>query len=426
MKSGVFINPSTKTPFLDNFGTSTDKTISQNIASIASAYSFRNITNTIEFKTEPGYLNTNGVLQQIGDGITLSFTIKDDLTNAKLYLYATGLADRSTDWASFVVFNSEGEIKFIGPDTRLNTSSYNSTIIEIDKTDIVRGDVIKVSVSKSVGNAILFHKTESRENAITILPDSEEFIQNLNQWKGKRIVWIGTSIPYGVTYEKSQSNPMANPYPKQLEELLGCTVLNHAQAGMSIRYNKDGSIRYGQCLSLSIAELQEKGCATTPFKSYENAILGFNADLYVFDSEPNNELSEGDLELLNMFNIKNWAYSDNSSFESHRDTFAGAFIYIYDKLLTEKPDAKVVLVGEYGGTGVGYGNGDEWETEYYIHTVNLAIARKFNLPIISLFELLGYNPKNVDIYMNGDRVHPKYAAHVRIANILKEKLLEVF
>ena len=396
---------------------------------IAAASSINNFSANIHFKSETGYISNNGSIKPIKSGIVLSFTVDTDIVNtSELYLYGKGFADPSDFWATYAIFNSNNELKRVGPITRDTVSKYKNCAVEINNSDLVVGDIIKVSVNRLNGIAYLFYKDNFGFYQPAI-PDNEEVHDDkLNQWKGKKIVWIGTSIPWGQTSESGQTNPMTNPYPKQIGELLGCTVLNHAQPGMSIRYNKDGTVRYGQCLSLTIKELQEKGLATTPFKSYENAVLGFDADLYVFDSEPNNgsEPSDGDLELLNSFSIKNWAYSDNSDFASHRDTFVGAFIYMYDKLLNEKPNAKVILVGEFGGTGIGGGNGDEWETEYYNHTLNIAIAKKFNLPIFSLFELLGYNPKNVDIYMNADRVHPKYAAHIRMANILKEKLLEVF
>lgn len=420
------------------FGNANDKVISQNITSLAAAQSAYNIkpkvNSDIVLKTEIGYINKNGGIESTFEkGMVLSFTITSsiltDIKNVPLYLYAIGVADPGSNFVAYTVYDSTGKVKFIGPTTNKCVSFYKASLLEVKKENLVVGDIIKVSVNRFYGRAFLSYKYSSF--CVQITPDKELVKEkniidnNLNQWKDKKIVWIGTSISWGQTSEIGQTNPMANPYPKQIGEMLGCTVLNHSQPGMAIRYNKDGSIRYGQCLSLSIEELQAKGLATTPFKSYENAVLGFDADLYVFDSEPNNNVkpSDGDLEILNNFDIAKWKYKDGSTFKSHRDTFAGAFIFMYDMLLTEKPNAKVVLVGEYGATG--FGN-DGWETEFYEHTINLAIAKKFNLPIFSLFELLGYNPKNIDIYMNSDRVHPKYAAHIRMANILKEKLLEVF
>ena len=400
-----------------------------------------NKNSRLNFKTKTGYLLSDGSVLNLSSGMILSFTIKENslfVYNNKvitdLYLYIVGLADPYNSYISYIIYNSAGKIKHKGEQLNDINNYCKSSILRIDKNLIDVGDVIQVSVNKKFGGAVLLTENVSSDNFFYnfIIPDTEDEIitdnNSLNQWNGKKIVWIGTSIPWGQTSESGQTNPMANPYPNQIGELLGCTVLNHAQPGMAIRYNKDGTVRYGQCLSLTVKELQEKGLATTPFKSYENAVLGFDADLYVFDSEPNNGSvpSDGDLALLESFSIKNWAYADNSDFASHRDTFVGAFIYMYDKLLNEKPNAKVILVGEFGGTGIGEGNGNEWENEYYNHTLNIAIAEKFNLPIFSLFELLGYNPKNVDIYMNADRVHPKYAAHIRMANILKEKLLEIF
>lgn len=59
-----------------------------------------------------------------------------------------------------------------------------------------------------------------------------------SNWTGKRILYIGTSIPAGHPYE---DNPKAQ-YPKVIAEILGCQCDNMSVSSSVVRLNKvDGS-----------------------------------------------------------------------------------------------------------------------------------------------------------------------------------------
>ena len=240
-----------------------------------------------------------------------------------------------------------------------------------------------------------------------------------NQWNGKKIVWMGTSIPYGTS--SADGGRAANPYPAQIGTKLGCTVLNNAVAGLAIEgvFDEDTQTWIPKSMgsgSLTVAEYVAAGVSSPGNKSYENSMLGKNADLYVFDCEPNN--SDGSLDDLNAFNVAQWKYNDNSTFASHRNSFIGAMLYLLDKLWNEKPDAKVVFIGEYGNLSTP-------TDAYAIRTAAIALAEKLRIPYINVWAKLYYNSQNWSQYVNTDKVHPKQAGYDRIANILANELLLV-
>lgn len=230
-----------------------------------------------------------------------------------------------------------------------------------------------------------------------------------NQWKGKKIVWMGTSIPAG---QHSTVN-----YPTLIGTALGATVVNVAVPGCGVESSAEGSPNVPKSsgsFANTVAEYTAAGISSVGNKSYENAMLGKDADLYVFDYEPNN--SRPGTELVANFNLVSWKYNDNSTLASHRDTYAGGMIYLIDQLLTEKPTAKIVMVSECVTNSA------------YAITANLAaskaIAEKFHIPLIELGSRLYYNGKNWSYYFH-DYIHPNEAGHQRIANILMHELLLV-
>ena len=239
-----------------------------------------------------------------------------------------------------------------------------------------------------------------------------------NQWFEKKIVWMGTSIPYGQTSESGVSNPMPNPYPSLVAKKLGATVVNVAQPGMAVETNSDGTAKTYGSFSLTIAELTAQGKATTPYKSYENAMLGQNADLYVFDCEPNN--SNLDVSVLDNFDFNTWQWTDGKTFAQHRDSYLGAMIYLINQLLTENPAHRFVFVSE-----VAYARDGKITDVYPNRIATEALAEKLNAHIIDVAGKLLYNKLNRDVYLNSDGgsyLHPKVITHKIISDILCNEL----
>ncbi|HAY3553736.1 SGNH/GDSL hydrolase family protein [Elizabethkingia meningoseptica] len=227
----------------------------------------------------------------------------------------------------------------------------------------------------------------------------------LNQWMGKKVVWLGTSIPFG---QGSDVN-----YPTLVSDKLGFELINTSLPWQALETNKDGGILGGGSSTLSIAEYQALGVSNPGYRSYENSLLGHDADLYVFDCEPNNERPE--LTDWDNFDLFNWKYNDNSDFRDHRKTYLGALLFMLNELYKENPLARVVFIGEYGFID---------NTEYPIRTVNIMAADKMRIAYINVWSKLNYNKFNKSILIP-DNVHPSDKGHKIIADILANELLTV-
>lgn len=151
--------------------------------------------------------------------------------------------------------------------------------------------------------------------------------------------------------------------------------------------------------------------------SYERTLINKNADLYVFDVEPNNN-ADGSSEDLALFDWYLWKYADDSTFASHRNTYIGALIYEIDQLLTDKPDAKVVFIGEHSLM-----KSNNYNITYAIREQSKALCEKFHIHYINLAEKLFYVGKNKNEYLTSDMVHPTQAAYDRMAKMLIHELL---
>lgn len=224
---------------------------------------------------------------------------------------------------------------------------------------------------------------------------------------------MGTSIPAGQGISGKN-------YPTQIAELLSCTIQNNAVPGLALEGNLNDGVWTPKSMgsaSLTLAEYAAAGITSPGNKCYENNMLGKNADLYVFDCEPNN--TNADTTILNNFNVNTWSYTGElagTTLAGHRDCYVGCLLYLLDKLWTEKPDAKVVFVGEHTSC-------TDFSQNYAMSEASAALAEKLRIPYIDLAEKLYYNKYNVGVYVNSDKIHPTQAGHDRIAKILANELL---
>lgn len=352
-----------------------------------------------------GYMAYNGTINtSISSGGTIS---QYDLNGVKevFVTSTTGLGGANPQWCTIWVVNASGTpILMLPVDITTNTLNNYRVVIPDGGTQIwVQNPNPAVMIISNLDDAI----TEINNKIDNIAATRQE-----NQWTGKKIVWLGTSIPYGQGAAGTGQAPTT--YPMQVGKNLGAIMTNVAQPGMAIETTDDFKVKTFGSLSLTIAELQNQGAATTPFNSFENAMLGKDADLYVFDCEPNN--SAWSLVDLENFNVQGWKYNDGSAFESHRNTYVGAFLFLLDKLWSEKPSAKVVMVSEFI-------SGADLDSKYQGTETSRAIAEKLRIPFIDVAKKLYYTPLNKSLYLNSDNVHPTQATHDRIAAMLSHEFL---
>jgi hypothetical protein len=187
-----------------------------------------------------------------------------------------------------------------------------------------------------------------------------------NQWSGKKVVWMGTSVPFGSNASTS--------YAKVASDVLGFEIVPACVPGLAIEcmYDSDSGLLYPKQYGSSALTKAEYTAAkaagltnitindspVTPWSpgggynnyycTWENVINNDNADadLWVLDVVPNNGgWSTSDWDA---FDFANWEYSDQSSFADHRRTFLGALLYLINEIYTLNPNARICLMlGSY-------------------------------------------------------------------------------
>ncbi|WP_425280113.1 hypothetical protein [Klebsiella quasipneumoniae] len=272
----------------------------------------------------------------------------------------------------------------------------------------------------------------------------------LDYWKGKKIVWLGTSIPAGSG---------SNAYPYMLAQRLGANIVNRSVGSSPIRggldafvaaddpYGWTGSLytRVTRALSHSIAikqafidnydskwksrvnggptTLSESDKTAILSNSYENRLAGnLDADLFVIDHGINDYLwleeRGGDLSSLLTPPVET------------RDinTFYGGMNVVIDYILSQNPRARILLIGFY-----------ENNLRPQIAQMQLKSAQLWEYQIVKLWEKTGWSQqvltgadgtgKTITQYWMTDNLHPHSdttgKANTLLANILEMEIRSV-
>lgn len=241
-----------------------------------------------------------------------------------------------------------------------------------------------------------------------------------NHWKGKKILWLGTSVSYGSNATTSYAVEACN--------ILECNLLNTSMPGLAIHTQADGTkMTYGST-TLSKAEYKAQG-VTIPdspntyipggdnyndyYRTWENIFNDSTKDydLYVFDVLPNN--TEFKLDDWDAFNKDKWEYTDGSSFADHRTTFIGALLFLLDKLYEINPMARVVFV-----------LGSEFQ--YWTKNTSFKpVAEQYRIGVIDIWSKVNLTPKSKLQILSKDGTdnHPSTYAHKLLGQILANELL---
>lgn len=235
---------------------------------------------------------------------------------------------------------------------------------------------------------------------IDTLPASEvnamtKAIQYRNTiWEGKTILWLGTSIPdVGL-------------YPELTATNLNFTLINESLATSSMRATKMDGSHTGlywliYCLSLSQTTIekqyiidnwstirldfdfsnQDRIPPVTLTTEQQNAILNssyqvkitpnLNADLFVFDHG---------------FNDLWW--DSTSAVETippntrDRGYMIGAFNYLVDYILTNRPFARIILIGHHENKNA---------HSVYLCSAQSKLATQWNFPLLKTWEKTGFS-----------------------------------
>lgn len=199
------------------------------------------------------------------------------------------------------------------------------------------------------------------------------------QWKGKKIIWLGTSIPADTTGGIPS-------YPALVGEMLGANMVNKSVPSSGITYNGTSNI----ALSGTTAELNAITAGFGQF-SYQSMVIGQAPALIVFD------------HLIN--NLALYPSGIGTIDSMDRATLMGAFNYLIDAFYTDNINVRFLFVlppNRYDGGGGG-------GTIVKIDTLGDAIkqiAKKYNSTICDLSQLSQINNRTAANYTT-DMLHLK-------------------
>lgn len=272
-----------------------------------------------------------------------------------------------------------------------------------------------------------------------------------NQWYGKKICIIGTSVAHGSNAETA--------YGYIAQQKLGFTMIpagvpGQAVHGKIVSYLEGGihktilsPLTYGSgsltkeeyaaaktvkdaglstdVVGMTISESPnnpdnwagEDKAYNNYYRTWENLFSKENQDvaLWIYATVPNN--TNFALDDWNKFDTSNWRYNDGTSFAEHRTTFLGAMLYLMDKMYENQPKARMILVldspFEYYDVK-GKGNME-------------LLSKTFNIPLIDLWKKTNTSPKSKiqTLSENGKNAHPSTFGHKVMGDIFTNELLLV-
>ena len=284
--------------------------------------------------------------------------------------------------------------------TNNSPTTYNDLLVEVPNNSVVMylnsNDKTKISI-----------KTESPKPLSEIVNEIDKKINDSydNPWKGKKIVWFGTSIPAGG---------QVGSYVWELEKRLGCKIYNEAigssavRAGCHAKITSDDTMGWKGCafpniayaLSGTLAEKEEiinnyskygwnvnlddthkqyiRNC------SYERKLTKYltggsvgRCDLYVFDHGHNDCLTWN--EAIDEMSVI-------PSNKKDRTYFIGAMNFLIDLILKDNPKAKIVFIGHY-----------ESDRKTAIYKAQNVLQSIWGYPLFKTWEKIGWNQNKITL-----------------------------
>jgi len=291
--------------------------------------------------------------------ITPTVTVVGHLVTVKLTAAQMTRLTPGNSYSYRVKFNGVAKLGgIIRP--QLGTGTPSTTPYVVSLPDI---GVVKIQL---IGDAAAAAQYRDQARAAK---DSLSGIVNNNQWTGKKIIWVGTSIPW-------QYQP--NSYPEQIARKLGATIYNNSISGSSITYFPPASGFAGKP-GMSGTFTENIAASAGQNNSYQYTInyflSTFGADLLVIDHGTNDVPYMPD------------SLGDINS--TRKSLLYGAYNHIITNVLTTYPNLKIVLCTPpnrytYGGTT---------QTAKYEAVAGAikALGKKWSLPVLDWGELGGIN-----------------------------------
>ena len=213
---------------------------------------------------------------------------------------------------------------------------------------------------------------------------------------------------------------------KTAEETLPWTGTTMATFGDSIMYN-DGRTVQSEVRKGYPSYLRDIGFAVTNY-GVSGACVAYHSETTYEDNVTTiDNVTISDFEMM-LFEggvndyIRSTPLGTLDSTPYDKTTFYGAYQYIIDKILTEKPTMKIVLmtqlrtyINAYDVHGGG-ANAEGLLLKDYADAVK-TIAEKYAIPVVDLYNLSGLNSYDIDNYTD-DKLHPNNAGYKRANDIM--------
>lgn len=307
-----------------------------------------------------------------------------------------------------------------------------------------------------------FEDTSKRiENEIGEIRDKT--VSSTSSWAGKKVLFLGTSIPAGNKGEVSVNGYKGqNNYPKMIGSLLGCTVYNEAVGSSPLRaYNpRTGNFKgmpYDSCLKALCQTIEDKRnlidnwssgldsngnvvsggtygwrdlLTMNPPTDYntfasEGTILGWSYENKViakyFDSSSEKFVDNVDVVIIehahndiaeNYYIGPGDRYYDDTLDQcsvftdnyTDRSRFPSSLSYLIQEIYKRNPRQKIIVFGHYSDDTASKIDKDGVSRHYseWIVKAQENASKYWNLPIVSLWKNTAWNQKKIvtDGYWN--------------------------
>lgn len=238
-------------------------------------------------------------------------------------------------------------------------------------------------------------------------------ISNYEYGEKKEVLWLGTSIPAG--------SPWGNGYPKLISNSLNIKINNNAIGASFITYSaekpssSDESEVY-KCFSLTQTKEEKEELFgdvivnwSEEYKyqalnfGYDNLIIPYlngtkgNCDIVIFDHGWN----DINRSLRAMYEkINDGTINDEYMQSRDRNTFIGAFNFLYDKMLEANPKVRIIIAGYHENESNNYvgPENNKKAIGYYgkeVCAVQEYIANYYGLPLIRMWEKTNFTFKQI-------------------------------
>lgn len=239
-------------------------------------------------------------------------------------------------------------------------------------------------------------RVETVKESLQYIQEQLEKDDNTSFWKGKKIVWFGTSIPAGGWF--GYEHP--NSYPQQVGRMLGAEVINEAIGSSCIHCKDPARISADNPYGFKSGFESVSRCLTNSEEEADWIVENWDSDIFT-EGQPE-EMTEWLANKIHSFGYEekldqyltpstfpdlfvfDHGYNDSSDTNNYYETygrynlytFRGGMNFLIKRILDYNPYANILIIGNY-------------TTTRDVPEMQDMVAKDWGLPIIKQWEYLG-------------------------------------